>query len=133
MQHPGPVQERIRERLTAGLACSHLEIDNESHKHRVPPGSESHFRLVIVSEDFGGHRLVARHRLVNRLLREELAGQVHALALHTFTEAEWRQRHGDAPMSPPCRGGEGGAAARSSAPAGAGESGGAPEAVESGS
>lgn len=108
MQSPGPVEKRITEKLARGLACSHLEIDNESHRHRVPPGSESHFRLVIVSEDFAGQRLVSRHRLVNGLLREELAGPVHALALHTLTGDEWRARHGRAPLSPPCLGGDAG-------------------------
>ena len=41
----------------------------------------------------------------NKILEEELAGPIHALALHTYTESEWRDRNGDAPMSPPCRGG----------------------------
>jgi BolA protein len=49
---------------------------------------------------------------VNEALAEELAGDVHALALHTYTPEEWQARFGDAPMSPPCLGGkaaEGGA------------------------
>ena len=104
----GPVQKRILERLAAGLAPSHLEVENESYKHKVPPDSETHFRLVIISEVFSGQRLLARHRMVNHLLQEELAGPVHALALHTFTGDEWRERYGDTPVSPACRGGEAG-------------------------
>ena len=58
-----------------------------------------------MSEDFHGQRALARHRQVHRLLAEELAGPIHALALHTYTLTEWRQRFADAPLSPPCLGG----------------------------
>ncbi len=99
------VEEKIRQRLTAGLACQHLEVDNESGQHNVPPGSESHFRVVIVAPEFSGKAMLARHRLVYGLLEEEMASHVHALALHTYTEDEWRQRYAQAPLSPPCQGG----------------------------
>jgi BolA protein len=46
---------------------------------------------------------VARHRLVNKILAEEL-DVIHALALHTMTPQEWQQK-GAAPQSPPCMGG----------------------------
>ena len=83
----------------------HLEVIDESGNHNVPEGSESHFKVVIVSQRFDGERLVARHRRVNHILKDELAGRVHALALHTYTENDWHARFGDAPMSPPCMGG----------------------------
>ena len=44
--------------------------------------------------------------MVNEALADELAGPVHALAIHTYTPEEWRQRFGEAPMSPPCLGGK---------------------------
>ena len=100
------VQSSIEEKVDAALAPSHLEVLNESGSHNVPPGSESHFRIVVVSEAFAGERLVARHRRVNGVLADELAGPVHALALHTYTPEEWQAR-ADAPDSPPCRGGDG--------------------------
>lgn len=98
------VQHRIETKLAAALAPMHLEVVNESGNHHVPPGSESHFRVVVVAPSFEGERLVARHRRVNDVLREELE-IIHALALHTYTESEWRERFGSAPMSPPCLGG----------------------------
>ena len=49
---------------------------------------------------------IQRHRAVHQVLAAELAGGVHALALHTYTEPEWRARFGDAPMSPACLGGK---------------------------
>ncbi len=69
-----------------------LEVINESHMHRVEPGSESHFKVVIVSEQFAGQRLLARHRQVNAVLADELAGAIHALALHTYTTSEWQEK-----------------------------------------
>lgn len=99
------VQHRIEQKLQAGLAPVFLEVVNESANHAVPSGSESHFRVTIASLRFDGKRLLARHRLVNELLQEELSGEVHALALHTLTPEEWFARAGHVPDSPPCMGG----------------------------
>ncbi len=100
------VRDRIESKLTAALAPSRLEILDETGSHNVPPDSESHFRVTVVADAFAGEALLARHRRVNRALAEELAGPVHALALHTYTPQEWAER-GGAPESPPCRGGAG--------------------------
>jgi len=96
-------QEVITQKLQA-LSPEHLEVINESHMHNVPEGSESHFKVVIVSDDFKDKMLIARHRLVNKALEEELNGGIHALALHTLTMEEWFEK-GGAPESPPCLGG----------------------------
>lgn len=98
------VRDIIEQKLDQGLTLKHLEIINESDNHNVPPGSESHFKLVVVSDAFNGCKLIDRHKVINRLLADELAGAVHALAMHTFTEDEWKTRFGDVPMSPPCAG-----------------------------
>jgi BolA protein len=98
------IQELIESKLMAGLAPVHLEVVNESHMHNVPPGSETHFKVVLVSPAFEGLRKVARHRLVYAELAAELAGPVHALSLHTYTAGEWQAR-GAAPQSPQCLGG----------------------------
>ena len=73
--------------------------------HSVPPNSETHFKVIVVSLQFEGKRQVARHQLIYRLLAEELAGPVHALALHTYTAIEWQGRAQSAPESPQCLGG----------------------------
>jgi len=99
------VQSTIEEKLAQALDPLHLEVINESANHSVPPGSESHFKVVVVAAEFEGLRLLARHRRVNGVLADELANSIHALALHTYTSAEWRERFGEAPMSPPCLGG----------------------------
>jgi BolA protein len=100
------VQERIEQKLATRFAPEHLEVINESGGHNVPPGSETHFKVVLVAPGFVGMRLLARHRLVNETLADELAGGVHALAIHTYTQEEWRDRFGEAPLSPPCLGGK---------------------------
>ena len=99
------MQHQIEEKLQAQFAPLHLEVKNESHMHDVPEGSESHFRVVLVSERFSGKPLLQRHRAVNAVLNAELNGGIHALALHTMTPEEWFAKGGSTPASPPCLGG----------------------------
>lgn len=100
------IRDAIEHKLADGIPdLSHLEVINESHRHNVPPGSESHFKVVLVAGSFASARLLERHRRVNALLADELAGPVHALAIHAWTPDEWRARMGDTPQSPPCLGG----------------------------
>ncbi|MBA2491421.1 MAG: BolA/IbaG family iron-sulfur metabolism protein [Gammaproteobacteria bacterium] len=99
------VQDIITQKITERLDPIHLEVRNESRMHNVPPGSESHFKVTIVSDHFAGKPPLARHRLLNETLAAELAGPVHALSLHTMTPDEWEARDGDVPRSPPCLGG----------------------------
>lgn len=82
-----------------------LEVINESHMHNVPKGSESHFKVTIVSDAFNGKTLLARHRVINDLLADELAHFIHALVLHTMTAEEWFEKRGMPNNSPPCLGG----------------------------
>lgn len=98
------VQQGIEEKLTDAFDPLHLEVINESHNHSVPPDSETHFKVVIVSKAFESKRQVARHQLVYQLLSEELSDGIHALAIHTYTEGEW-ERTMDSPASPQCLGG----------------------------
>ena len=99
------VQESIERKITTQLNPVHLEVLNESNMHNVPEGSESHFKVTVVSDAFEGKKLIARHRILNDVLADELAGPVHALSLHTMTSNEWSERGGEVPESPPCRGG----------------------------
>lgn len=100
-----PIQTTLETRLQDAFSPIHLEVVNESHMHNVPEGAESHFRVVLVSEQFAGKPLIQRHRAVNSALEAELKGQIHALALHTMTPEEWFEKGGEAPQSPPCLGG----------------------------
>ena len=55
------VQQNIEQKIQASLVPLHLEVVNESNMHNVPPGSESHFKLVIVSPEFEDLSLIKRH------------------------------------------------------------------------
>ncbi len=99
------IQSSIENKLADALDPVHLEVINESSMHNVPPGSESHFKVTVVSEQFDGQGLVNRHRMVNQVLAEELQGRVHALAMHTMTPDEWFEAGAKSPASPQCRGG----------------------------
>ncbi len=82
-----------------------LLVANESAMHRVPANSETHFKIVVVTEKFDAQRLVHRHQMIYKILSEELAGPVHALALHTYSPSEWEARDAAVAASPNCRGG----------------------------
>ena len=97
--------ERIEGLLEAAMTPLHLEVVDESHSHSVPEGSESHFKVTLVTSAFEGKRLVERHRAVNALLADEFGKGLHALALHTMTPGEWFEKGGISPDSPECMGG----------------------------
>ena len=85
----------------ASLQPQQLDVLDESHMHSR--GLETHYKAVIVSEQFAGLNAVKRHQKVYAAVGE-LMGQIHALALHTYTPDEWAQQ-GVAPASPTCKGG----------------------------
>ena len=86
------VQSIIEKKITDSLFPEFINIENESNNHAGPRDSETHFKVTVVSEHFTGLALIARHRIINSLLKEALAGPIHALALHTFSPIEWQKR-----------------------------------------
>ena len=99
------VQAVIEQKLADALSPEHLDVINESNNHGVPPNSETHFKVILVSTKFEGIRKVARHQRIYSILEDELSGGVHALAIHAYTEPEWQELNGGAPTSPKCEGG----------------------------
>lgn len=98
-------QQTIQEKLSAALAPVHLDVENESRMHNVPAGSETHFKVVIVSDAFEGLGLVDRHRRVNAALADELKTGLHALTIRALTPAQWSVEGAAGFQSPPCLGG----------------------------
>jgi len=93
----GPIAALIREKLTAAFKPERIELEDDSWKHAghhheggmdAKDGGESHFQLTIVADAFEGQSRVARQRAINAVLREELAGPVHALAVRALTSGE---------------------------------------------
>jgi BolA family transcriptional regulator, general stress-responsive regulator len=101
----GPIQSSIEAALTDAFAPWHLAVLNESHTHSVPEGSESHFKVVIVSDAFDGTRTLGRHRAVHQALKPQLDAGLHALSVQAHTRQDWIDRGGVVPDSPPCHGG----------------------------
>jgi BolA protein len=100
------IEAVIEQKLLSAFSPIHLDVINESHQHNVAPGSESHFKVIIVTDDFVGERLIKRHRAINSILSIELAEKIHALALHTYTKDEWDKYYAEnTPLSPKCLGG----------------------------
>ncbi|NWH68283.1 BOLA1 protein, partial [Geococcyx californianus] len=100
----GPLARAIRAKLDAALQPSHLQVLDETPRHGGPPGAETHFSVVVVSERFSGLPPLQRHRLVHAALQSELAGPLHALAIVARTPQQW-QSDPNPPPCPPCLGG----------------------------
>ncbi|MDD9197325.1 transcriptional regulator BolA [Aliivibrio sp. S3MY1] len=99
------IQHQIEQKLRTELSPSYLKVLNESYMHNVPEGAESHFKVIVVSDDFEGERLLSRHRTINSILADELANHIHALAIHTYSETEWQALDTElVPNSPDCMG-----------------------------
>lgn len=99
-------ETRIIEALKGAFAPAHLEVENESSQHSVPPGSETHFKVLIVSESFNGKSRIDRQRLVNEALKAELQSGLHALTQRTLTQEEWDKQKATINFeSPECLGG----------------------------
>jgi BolA family transcriptional regulator, general stress-responsive regulator len=79
-------RDTITNKLREAFTPESLEVADESHLHEGHaghrPGGETHFRVYIVSAAFKGKSRIERHRMINAALAGELAGSVHALAIH---------------------------------------------------
>jgi stress-induced morphogen len=90
------VEETMSIKLKQAFKPIKLTIENDSARHaghhhgpgKAAQGGESHFTVSIISERFAGLSRLQRHRLVNEVLAEELAGPVHALAIRASAPGE---------------------------------------------
>jgi BolA protein len=82
----------ITNKLTEALAPQSLKVEDESHRHEGHSGSreggQTHYRVYIVSEAFKNKTRIERHRMINAILSSELAGGIHALAIHAAAPGE---------------------------------------------
>ena len=88
----GGLAEKMRTKLVAEFNPQHIDLIDESEKHRGHAGhregGESHFRLSIVSAKFEGQSRLERQRSINHVLKEELVDLVHALSISAKTPTE---------------------------------------------
>ena len=82
----------ITKKLTEAFVPQSLKVMDESHQHEghagSRPGGQTHYRVYIVSPAFKGKTRIERHRMINGILSDELAGGVHALAVHAAAPGE---------------------------------------------
>ena len=97
------IEDQIRERLDV-LSPLEIRVENESHQHSGDR-NDTHFKLVLVSDEFAGKRLVQRHQLIYKLVDDLMRNPIHALAMHLYTQDEWNTQQGLVPDSPNCMGG----------------------------
>ncbi len=97
MQNPDQnaltMDQHLKQKLTDGFQPSQLIIENQSHLHAhhasSPNNGSSHYFITIIADGFDGHSKIARQKLVYQLLKEEMAGPIHALSLRCLTPQEY--------------------------------------------
>ena len=86
------VKDDITRKLETAFAPESVEVVDESEQHHGHaghrPGGQTHFRVYIVSKAFAGKSRLDRHRMINTVLADNLAGGVHALAIHADAPGE---------------------------------------------
>ena len=82
------IESQIIDIINDKLSPSVLNLINESFMHNVPPGSESHFKLIVVSDVFKDLTKVKRHQLIYSTLNK-IMDEIHALSIYAFDENEY--------------------------------------------
>ncbi len=98
-------KERLEQQLSKEYSPTYLSVEDESGNHHVPLGAQTHFKIIIVSSRFNGLTRIARHRLVNELLKDEFEQGLHALSMHLYTNSEWEIKGQAVAQSPNCKDG----------------------------
>lgn len=85
--------EKIKIAIEAGLSQSRIEVINESSKHAGHAGDDgsgqTHFKLMVASDDFLGCGPVQRQRMVNTAIAGLFAQGLHAISMKLFTLEEY--------------------------------------------
>jgi len=74
--------ESIKQSITAGLACEHVEV----------AGDGTHWEALVVSPAFDGLSRIKQHQLVYAAMGDRMREEVHALSMQTLTPAQWEAR-----------------------------------------
>ena len=87
------VQNTLETKLSQAIQCEKLEIENESYQHagHAHGDVDSHFKAVVISNDFEGVGKVARHQMIYKILADEINNPVHALVIMAYTPKEWEK------------------------------------------
>lgn len=95
------MQVQIENTLIKFLNPKIIEVVNESYKHNVPQGAESHFKITAISEEFKNLTKIARHKMIFKILESEIKS-IHAISLALFTPEEWEKNPNKTHITPNC-------------------------------
>lgn len=77
--------EQIETLLQTDTQVAHIKVTGDGY----------HYQLTVVSDVFEGQSKVARQRWVYQKLNHYIAsGELHAIQMNTWTNAEWEKHHG---------------------------------------
>lgn len=93
---------RLHTLLQEAFTPQWMDLCDESSQHQVPSGSESHFKLTLVSTQFRGQNRIERHRMVNEVVLPEMRTGLHALSMALYSPEEWAKQPQPL-MTPPCQ------------------------------
>lgn len=94
-------EHRIKEILMKIFNPIFIELENESANHSVPKNSETHFKLILVTDQFEGKSRLDRQRSVNESLKDEFKNGLHALTQRLYTPQEWAYSQTEKTFSSP--------------------------------
>lgn len=100
------MEAAIRAKLETEFQPKHVEVINESFMHKVPKGSETHFKVVVVSDHFKDVPTIQRHRMVNEKLKSLFDSGIIAISIVAKSPDQWTSTD-KVGRSPACRGGAG--------------------------
>ena len=83
------IESTINKIINESYNPLYIELVNESFMHNVPRGSESHFKLVVVSDIFKNMTLVQRHKHIYSSLKTTM-NNIHALSINAFDIDEFK-------------------------------------------
>jgi acid stress-induced BolA-like protein IbaG/YrbA len=78
--------ETIRSLIEQGLAGAKVIVSGDDG---------AHFEAIVVSDQFEGKSMVQQHQMVYRALGDKMRAEIHALAMRTYTPAQYAERGGN--------------------------------------
>ncbi len=94
------INSKLKKLCSDSFKVDLIDVTNESYLHNTSVNSESHFKLILVSDDFIGLKIIDRHKKVHLVL-SDILNDIHALSLHLFTIEEFKKNTSDL-ESPEC-------------------------------
>lgn len=87
------ITQKIEKKINDAINVHYISVIDESGDHAghhfVSQSATSHIKLIVVSNDFQNMSSLARHKLIHKILEEEIK-LIHAISLNLYTQAEYQ-------------------------------------------